>query len=84
MCGNMNKVITIYSTEWCQPCKYLTKYLESKGIPYTKLDVEKDQAAYDKMMELSGGVASVPQINIDGEVHMIGFTKPKLDEVLDL
>jgi len=77
------KNITIYSTNWCVPCSYLTKYLDSKGLTYTKLDVEEDKDAYDKMMELSGGMSSVPQINVDG-VHMIGFTKPKLDEVLGL
>jgi glutaredoxin 3 len=80
----MNKVITIYSTEWCPSCKYLTNYLDSKGISYTKFDVEKDEDAFEEMLELSNGINSVPQINIDGEVHMIGFTKPKLDKILAL
>lgn len=77
------KTIKIYSTEWCQPCKYLTKYLDSKGLAYTKVDVETDEEAYREMLALSNNTSSVPQINVDG-VHMIGFTKPKLDEVLGL
>lgn len=74
--------ITIYSTPVCAYCKMAKEYLTSKGIPYTDVDVSRDQAKAQEMIAKSGQYG-VPVIDVDGKL-IIGFDKRKLDEYLGL
>jgi glutaredoxin len=73
--------VEIFSTSWCAPCKYLTKYLDLQDVKYVKYDVEENMEAYNKMMELSGA-STVPQILFEGKDIIIGFDKKKVDEYI--
>jgi len=63
--------ITIYSTPVCPYCVRAKKLLEEKGQPYTEIDVS-DADARAKLIELSGGRRTVPQIFI-GNRHVGGY-----------
>lgn len=79
--------ITIYSTTWCGFCKKEKEYLTEKGIEFTDVMVDLDQAKAKEMIDLSGQMG-VPFTVIKQEgkddVHVLGFDKPKIDAALGL
>lgn len=44
----------VFVTSWCPYCKKLEAFLDSKGIGYTRYDIEKDPAAHKVYKELGG------------------------------
>ena len=64
--------IVVYSTPFCGYCGAAKRLLASKGVEVTEIDVMFDPAQRAKMMEMSGGRRTVPQIFIDGR-HIGGF-----------
>jgi len=76
--------IKVYCTQTCPFCIRATMLLDSKGVEYTKIRVDKDPSAR-KEMESRSGRSSVPQIFIDA-FHVGGFdslTELDLDDKLD-
>ena len=65
--------VVIYTTSYCSFCKRAKALLDEKGIAYKEVDVEKDEAMRTKLVELSGGRTTVPQIFIHGQ-PIGGFT----------
>jgi len=78
----MAKNITIYSTPTCHFCHMTKDYLTAHNIEFTDKDVSTDLEARQEMIDKSGQMG-VPQTVIDDEL-VIGFDKPKLDELLDI
>lgn len=72
--------ITIYSTPTCGYCKMVKEYLTGKNVPFTDIDVTRDQKKAEEMIAKTGQFG-VPVIDIDGNI-VIGFDKRKLDEYL--
>jgi len=64
--------IVVYSTPFCGYCGAAKRLLASKGAEVTEIDVMFDPEQRRKMMEMSGGRRTVPQIFIDGQ-HIGGF-----------
>ncbi|MCI0508155.1 MAG: glutaredoxin 3 [Gammaproteobacteria bacterium] len=63
--------VEIYSTEYCPYCTRARMLLDSKGIPYIELRVDRDiNLRYE--MERRSNRTSVPQIFI-GNRHIGGF-----------
>jgi glutaredoxin len=56
--------VTLYATDWCGYCKQTRRFLDSKGIPYTEFDIEKDPVAR-KAYEALGG-RGIPLIDVNG------------------
>lgn len=74
--------VIIYSTTWCAFCKTEEQYLQKLGVDYVKKDVEEDKAAYEELMQKSGGnFQGVPVTDIDGEL-VLGFNRPQIDTLL--
>lgn len=63
--------IKVYSTSNCKYCKIAKEYLDQQNIPYTTVDVGKDLAERQKMVELSEQMG-VPVIQIN-DSHMVGW-----------
>jgi glutaredoxin 3 len=57
-------------------------YLDEKGVEYTDHNVAEDVEKRQEMMDKSGQMG-VPVIFI-GEEMIIGFDKPKLNQLLDI
>jgi glutaredoxin-like YruB-family protein len=72
--------ITVYSTKMCPYCVMAKKYLESKNIDFTDVDVSSD---YSKALEMvkKSGQQGVPVIDIDGQI-IVGFDRQKIDQIL--
>ncbi len=76
------KSVKVYSTSTCPWCKRTKKFLEDNGVAYQDLDVAKDEAARNEMINKTGQLG-VPVIDIDGEI-VVGFDEPLLKEKLGL
>jgi len=67
------KSITVYTTDYCGYCTAAKALLKSKGIPFQEIDVTKDPALRQEVMQRSGR-RTVPQIFI-GDESIGGFTE---------
>lgn len=72
--------VTVYSTTWCGFCHAAKQYFDHIKVKYTDIDVEKDQDAARKMVDLTGQMG-VPVITI-GSHTIVGFDRPKIDTAL--
>jgi glutaredoxin-like YruB-family protein len=74
------KQIIIYSTPTCPYCFQAKQYLSDKGVDFVEKDVAVDLQAREEMVKKSGQLG-VPVIDVKGSI-IIGFNRPKLDELL--
>jgi glutaredoxin len=58
--------VQVYSTSWCRDCRAAKEFLNSHGIEYTEINVDRDPAASAEVVRRVGKRA-VPQLVIDGE-----------------
>ena len=56
----------IYTTQICPYCVRAKRLLEKKGVAYREIDVSRDPALRESMVERAGGRMTVPQIFING------------------
>lgn len=72
--------ITVYTTPTCPWCTQVKNYLESKGVDFEEMNVAEDDAAAEKMMDLTGQ-RSVP-VTSKGGLYVVGYDKEQLDKLL--
>jgi glutaredoxin 3 len=60
--------VEIYTTSYCPFCIRAKSLLKNKGIAFSEIDVSDDDAMREKMIELSGGRRTVPEIFINGKI----------------
>lgn len=60
------KKVVVYTTDYCPYCRQAERFLTEKGVPFENVDVTSDQAMREKLVELTGGRKTVPQIFIGG------------------
>jgi mycoredoxin len=74
----MTAAFTLYSTSWCPFCHLLKNDLATAGIDYLEVDIERDEQAAERVMQVNGGNRTVPTLEFsDGST----LTNPGLDEV---
>jgi glutaredoxin-like YruB-family protein len=72
--------VELYVTSWCSYCKKAKAFFRSRGIEFTEYDVEKDQAAAQRMQALTKS-KSVPFAVING--HSIqGYSTAAYEKAL--
>ena len=62
--------ITMYSASWCGDCRRSKRLLDSLNVKYTLIDVEADAVASAKVMEINGGMSSIPVIVFADGTHL--------------
>lgn len=75
-------MVKVYSVPDCAWCKKVKKYLETKNIAFTDINVEQDAEGRKDLKALSPEM-NIPLVEIDGNI-VIGYDKEKLDEYLQL
>jgi len=60
--------VEIYTTSYCPFCTRAKSLLRSKGVAFDEIDVTSDDELRNKMIELSGGRRTVPEIFINGRI----------------
>jgi mycoredoxin len=80
-----NANITMYGAEWCGDCRRSKRFLDSNNVSYQYVDVEADTTASDKVIEINGGVRSIPVIVFEDGTHLTepsdAALKAKLEEL---
>jgi glutaredoxin len=56
----------MYAVTWCGDCRAARRFLDSHGIEYTEIDIDRDPAASAELVRRVGKRA-IPQLVIDGE-----------------
>jgi len=84
------KKIEIYTTNYCPFCVKAKALLNKKNIKFSETDVSNDEALREKMINMTNGARSVPQIVADNihigdcdKIHKLDQEK-KLDKLLGL
>jgi glutaredoxin-like YruB-family protein len=80
--GKTIKQVTVYSTPTCSWCNTLKTWLRKNNIPFTDVDVSRDQRAAEELTRRTGQ-QGVPQTEINGQI-VVGFNQPRLKELLEL
>jgi len=76
----MSASVEIYTTDYCPYCTRAKELLTRKGVPFNEIDVTGDDGARQRLVEISDGRRTVPQIFINGK-GVGGFTDLyKLDQ----
>jgi len=76
----MKKIrITLYSTRNCPYCRQARQYLQSKGMRFQELDIQKNIRAQKTLAGL--GARAVPVIMV-GDTRVDGFDRKRLDDLL--
>lgn len=66
----MMSEITMYGAEWCGDCRRSKRFLDANNVKYNYIDVEADTAASDKVIEINGGMRSIPVILFADGTHL--------------
>ncbi|TYB86404.1 glutaredoxin 3 [Oceaniovalibus sp. ACAM 378] len=64
--------VEIYTSPTCGFCHAAKRLLTTKGAGFAEIDVSRDAAQKQAMMQRANGRRTVPQIFIDGQ-HVGGF-----------
>lgn len=65
------KSVEIYTTPFCGFCFAAKRLLTEKGISFSEIDVSRDPAIRQEMIQRARGGRTVPQIFV-GETHVGG------------
>ncbi|MGH7949865.1 MAG: glutaredoxin 3 [Candidatus Binataceae bacterium] len=60
--------IQIYTTSYCPFCVRAKMLLNSKGVEFEEINVSNDPELRAKLIEMSGGRRTVPEIFIDQKI----------------
>jgi len=63
--------VEIYTTPFCPYCMDAKALLKKKNVAFTEIDVSRDRALRETMIERAQGRMTVPQVFI-GETHVGG------------
>ena len=74
----MTAPVTMYTTTWCGYCVRLKHGLDRAGIPVVEVNIEQDEAAAERVMQVNGGNQTVPTLEFaDGSA----LTNPSVAQV---
>jgi mycoredoxin len=73
--------LKVYSAAWCPDCKRLDQWLAQERIAHTKVDIESDPTAADKL-ETETGKRAIPFILVN-DAHWVRGYHRELPQRLD-
>ncbi len=74
--------VIVFSTPTCGYCNMAKQYFRKNKVKFRDVDVSQDPVAARDMQRRSGQMG-VPVIDIGGKI-IVGFDKPKINDLLDL
>ncbi len=60
----------MYSADWCGDCRRSKRLMDELNVVYTLIDIEADSKAADKVIEINGGMRSIPVIVFADGTHL--------------
>ncbi|MDQ1745424.1 MAG: mycoredoxin [Pseudonocardiales bacterium] len=74
----MTDSLIMYTTSWCGYCVRLKHGLARAGVSFTEINIEQDDSAADRVMQVNGGNQTVPTLEFsDGSA----LTNPTVQQV---
>lgn len=70
----------VYCRSWCGDCHRALAWLDAQGYQYTLIDIDEDQVARERCVQLAGKVIT-PTFEI-GETCVVNFDRQALREAL--
>jgi glutaredoxin len=64
--------LAVYSTGWCPDCARLDRWMREKGVAHTKVMIDAEPAAAEKL-ERETGKQAVPFVLVDGRTWVRGY-----------
>lgn len=75
--------ITMYGAEWCGDCRRSKRLMNELGVEYTYINIEEVPGAADKVVEINGGMQSIPVIMFSDGTHLTEPSDPDLRKKLE-
>ncbi len=73
----------MYGADWCGDCRRSKRFLDSNNVAYNYIDVETDTSASEKVIEINGGMRSIPVIVFPDGTHLTEPSDNALKEKLE-
>ncbi|MBI3131942.1 MAG: glutaredoxin family protein [Acidobacteria bacterium] len=76
--------LQVYTAAWCPDCRRLDAWLKDQAVPHTKVDIELEEGASEKL-EAETGKRAIPFILVNGKRWVRGYHRElpqKLDPIL--
>ena len=74
--------VIIFTTPTCSYCNMAKQYFRRNKVRFRDVDISKDPVAARDVVRRSGQMG-VPVIDIGGKI-IVGFDKPKINQLLEL
>ena len=71
--GDITATVQLFTTRDCPHSEAASEDLEWRGVDFVEYDVEKDEAALRRMLELTDGNRTVPVIFEEGKPIQVGW-----------
>jgi mycoredoxin len=71
----------VYCRSWCGDCNRALRWLDEMGYIYEFIDIDEDEAARARCVELAGKVIT-PTFEIGDNTHIVDFDPRALAEAL--
>jgi mycoredoxin len=75
--------LTMYGAEWCGDCRRSKRLLNELGVEYTYINIEEVPGAADKVVEINGGMQSIPVVMFSDGTHLTEPSDPDLRKKLE-
>jgi mycoredoxin len=62
--------ITMYGAQWCGDCTRSKRLLTELGVDFEYINIEEVAGAADKVVEINGGMQSIPVIIFRDGTHL--------------
>jgi mycoredoxin len=78
----MTASLTMYTTSWCGYCVRLKGGLDRAGIEFTEVNIEQDENAATRVMQVNGGNQTVPTLEFSDGSALTNPTEREVQEKL--
>jgi mycoredoxin len=75
--------ITMYGAQWCGDCRRSQRLLNELGVEYSYINIEEVPGAADKVVEINGGMQSIPVVTFSDGTHLTEPSDPDLRKKLE-
>jgi mycoredoxin len=72
----------MYTTSWCGYCSRLKQGLQLAGVDFTEVNIEQDESAADRVMQVNGGNQTVPTLEFSDGSALTNPTVAQVQEKL--
>jgi len=83
----MHSTIIIYGADWCRDTANARRHLETLGVPYAYVNIDRDREAEQAVVEWNDGKRRIPTVLIhighsDEQIVLLNPPEHQLDDVL--